>query len=66
MTRAFSFDWPRGVLLERRYRERPGRYFGRVLRRVRMVDLATLEDALEAALSPAEGWEEALERATAA
>jgi hypothetical protein len=40
--------------LARRYRERAGAYFGRVLRRTRVLDTAALEVALEERLSPDE------------
>jgi len=40
-----------GESLERRYRERAGAYFGRVLRRTRVLDSPALEHALEERLS---------------
>ena len=43
-----------GESLERRYRERAGAYFGRVLRRTRILDALALEVALEELLSPDE------------
>jgi hypothetical protein len=43
-----------GESLERRYRERAGSYFGRLLRRTRVLDSLALEAALEERLSPDE------------
>src|SRR5262245_23152258 len=43
-----------GDSLERRYRERAGAYFGRLLRRTRVLDSQALETALEERLSPDE------------
>lgn len=44
----------KGRLLELTYKEKVGGYFGHLLRRVRVVELTTLEDALESNLSPGE------------
>ncbi|MCS6863372.1 MAG: hypothetical protein NZT92_23950, partial [Abditibacteriales bacterium] len=44
----------KGWVLERIYAERAGAYFGRLLRRVRVVEVHTLEDMLETALTPEE------------
>jgi len=49
-----------GESLERRYRERAGAYFGRVLRRTRVVDSLALEDALADRLSPDEMYDSLL------
>ncbi|HIE25665.1 TPA: DUF16 domain-containing protein [Candidatus Poribacteria bacterium] len=43
-----------GRLLEMTYREKAYGYFGHLLRRVKVVDLATIDDTLEAALAPSE------------
>lgn len=44
----------KGRLLELTYKEKAGGYFGHLLRRVRVVELTTLEDTLESSLSPGE------------
>ncbi|MBI4730382.1 MAG: hypothetical protein HY775_12935 [Acidobacteria bacterium] len=54
--------WLIGDALERRYRERPDAYLGRIARRLRLIDRAELDDLLEAAeaagkLTPAESNE---------
>ena len=41
----------KGRMLEITYRDRAGPYFGRLLRRVKVVEVHTLEDTLEAALT---------------
>jgi hypothetical protein len=44
----------KGQVLERTYADRAGAYFGRLLRQVRVVEVHTLEDRLEAALTTEE------------
>ncbi len=44
----------KGQVLERTYTDRAGSYFGRLLRRVRVVEVHSLEDTLEAILTPEE------------
>jgi outer membrane murein-binding lipoprotein Lpp len=46
-----------GESLERRYRERAAAYFGRVLRKTRVLDSATIEDALADRLSADEMYD---------
>jgi anion-transporting ArsA/GET3 family ATPase len=44
----------RGTVLEWKYRNNPGAYFGSILRRVRVVNIVELEETLEARLTPDE------------